>query len=286
MASPLISPTALADLIASGSAPRILDVRWRLDRPEGRPEYLDGHLPGAVYVDLDRELARRGDPREGRHPIPPRNELQAAARRWGIRRGETVVTYDDLHSVAAARAWWVLSRSGIADVRVLDGGLRGWLAARLPLETGDVLPRPPGDVVLEEITEGIADIDAVEEWPDHGLLLDVRAPERYRGDSEPLDPVGGHIPGAVNLPTTVHLEAGRFRSADDIRAEFTAAGVSEGVAVAAYCGSGIAATHTALAGAIAGVDVVVYPGSWSQWSRARGRLAALGPTPSLEVVPV
>jgi thiosulfate/3-mercaptopyruvate sulfurtransferase len=140
--------------------------------------------------------------------------------------------------------------------------------------------------VLDEITEGVADIDGVEEWPDHGLLLDVRAPERYRGDSEPLDPVGGHIPGAVNLPTTVHLSAGKFRSADEIRAEFAAAGVRDGVAVAAYCGSGIAATHTALAGVIAGVDVVVYPGSWSQWSRSRGRLVAVGPAPSLDVVPL
>jgi thiosulfate/3-mercaptopyruvate sulfurtransferase len=180
----------------------------------------------------------------------------------------------------------VLSRSGLADVRVLDGGLRGWLAERLPLETGDVLPRPPGDVVLDEITEGVADIDGVEEWPDHGLLLDVRAPERYRGDAEPLDPVGGHIPGAVNLPTTVHLTAGKFRSPSEIRAEFAAAGVADGIAVAAYCGSGIAATHTALAGALAGIDVVVYPGSWSQWSRSRGRLAAVGPAPSLDVVPV
>jgi thiosulfate/3-mercaptopyruvate sulfurtransferase len=286
MPSPLISPTELADLIRGGTPPRILDVRWRLDRPEGRPEYLDGHLPGAVYVDLDHELARRGDPREGRHPLPSRTQLETAARRWGIRDGDTVVAYDDVHSVAAARAWWVLTRSGLADVRVLDGGLRGWLAERLPLETGDVLPRPPGDVVLGEVTDGIADIDGVEEWPDHGLLLDVRAPERYRGDSEPLDPVGGHIPGAVNLPTTVHLTAGRFRSPDEIRAEFVAAGVADGVAVAAYCGSGIAATHTALAGALAGIDVVVYPGSWSQWSRSRGRLAAVGPAPSLDVVPV
>jgi len=286
MRSPLISPAELSSLLSSAPRPRILDVRWRLDEPEGRPAYLEGHLPGAVYVDLERELARRGDPREGRHPLPPREQMQAAARRWGIRSGDTVVVYDDVQSVAAARAWWVLSRSGVADVRVLDGGLRGWLAARLPLETGDVLPRPPGDVVLTEIADGIADIDVTESWPDHGLLLDVRAPDRYRGDNEPLDPVGGHIPGAVNLPTTLHIEAGRFRSPDEIRASFARVGVREGVAVAAYCGSGIAATHTALAGALAGVDVVVYPGSWSQWSRSRGRLAAVGPAPSLEVVPV
>lgn len=286
MPSPLISPKELADVIRSARPPRLLDVRWRLDRPEGRPEYLDGHLPGAVYVDLDRELALRDDPLRGRHPLPSRDQLQAAARRWGIREGDTVVAYDDVHSVAAARAWWVLTRSGVPDVRVLDGGLRGWLAERLPLETGDVLPRPPGDVVLHEITDGVADIDAIEEWPDHGLLLDVRAPERYRGDAEPLDPVGGHIPGAVNLPTTVHLSAGRFRPVDEIRAEFAAVGAIEGVAVAAYCGSGIASAHTALAGSVAGIDIVVYPGSWSQWSRTRGRLAAVGPAPSLDVVPV
>lgn len=285
MSSPLISAKDLADLIRDGRSPRLLDVRWRLDQPEGRPAYLEGHLPGAVYVDLDHELARRDDPRQGRHPLPEREQLEAAARRWGLNAGDAVVAYDDVHSVAAARAWWVLTRSGVADVRVLDGGLRGWIAERLPLETGDVLP-PRGDVVLDRITEGVADIDTVEEWPDHGLLLDVRAPERYRGDAEPLDPVGGHIPGAVNLPTTVHLEAGKFREPGEIRAAFAAAGVIDGVSVAAYCGSGIAATHTALAGALAGIDVVVYPGSWSQWSRTRGRLAAVGPAPSLDVIPV
>lgn len=285
MASPVISPNELADLIRDGRAPRLLDVRWRLDQPEGRPAYLEGHLPGAVYVDLDHELAERGDPRRGRHPLPSREQLQAAARRWGINSGDTVVAYDDVQSVAAARAWWLLTRSGLADVRVLDGGLRGWIAARLPLETGDVQPRR-GDVVLGEPRGGVVDIDGAQEWPDNGLLLDVRAPERYRGESDPVDPVAGHIPGAVNLPTTVHVAAGRFRSPDEIRAAFTAAGARDGVPIAAYCGSGIAATHTALAGAVAGIDVWVYPGSWSQWSRTRGRLAAVGPAPSLEVIPL
>lgn len=282
MASPLIQPRDLARLVRENNNVRLLDVRWRLDVPEGRPAYLDGHLPGAVYVDLDRELARRDDPRQGRHPLPPREQLEEAARRWGISEGDTVVAYDDLHSVAAARAWWVLSRSGLPDVRVLDGGLRGWLTERLPLDTGDVLPRR-GNVVLHEIAHGVADIDDVEDWPFKGVLLDVRAPERYRGDAEPLDPVAGHIPGAVNLPTTVHLVAGRFRTAEEIRATFASAGAVDGVPVAAYCGSGIAASHTALAGAIAGIDVSVYPGSWSQWSNSRGRLVAVGQTPAAEV---
>lgn len=282
MPSPLISPSELAHLLRERRSVRLLDVRWRLDVPEGRPAYLDGHLPGAVYVDLDRELARRDDPREGRHPLPTREQLQEAARRWGLVEGDTVVVYDDVHSVAAARAWWLLTRSGLPDVRVLDGGLRGWLAERLPLETGDVLPRR-GNVELREIERGVAEIDDAEDWPSRGVLLDVRAPERYRGDSEPMDPVAGHIPGAVNLPTTAHLVAGRFRSPEEIRGQFAAAGIADGADVAAYCGSGIAATHTALAGAIAGVDVVVYPGSWSQWSRARGRLVAVGRTPAAEV---
>ena len=274
----LISPPELADLRDSGAPVRLLDVRWRLDRPEGRPEYLDGHLPGAVYVDLDHELARKGEPAEGRHPLPTRAALQDAARRWGLRADETVVIYDDVQSVAAARAWWLLSRSGIEDVRVLDGGLRAWIAAELPLETGDVQPRR-GDIVLTELTGGVASIDDAAAWPGRGVLLDVRAPERYRGDLEPLDPVAGHVPGAVNLPTVAHLEAGRFRDPAAIRAAFAAAGASDGTPVAAYCGSGITAAHTALAGALAGIDVAVFPGSWSEWSHARGRLVATGPTP-------
>jgi thiosulfate/3-mercaptopyruvate sulfurtransferase len=274
----LITPAELSALIASAEPPALLDVRWRLDRPEGRPEYLAGHLPGAVYVDLDRELSRRGEPAEGRHPLPSRADLENAARRWGVRAGGTVVVYDDVQSVAAARAWWLLTRSGVADVRVLDGGLRAWIDAGLPLETGDVQP-PRGDVALTELSGGITIEDAAA-WPRSGVLLDVRAPERYRGHVEPLDPVAGHIPGAVNLPTTVHLESGRFRDPDALRAAFAEAGVTDETPAAAYCGSGITAAHTALAGALAGIDVEVYAGSWSQWSNTPGRLVATGPTPS------
>ncbi|MET0736587.1 MAG: sulfurtransferase [Microbacterium sp.] len=275
----LISPTELADLRASGAPVRVLDVRWRLDRPEGRPEYLEGHLPGAVYVDLDRELSRRGEPEEGRHPLPTREALQEAARRWGISAGDTVVVYDDVQSVAAARAWWLLTRSGLEDVRVLDGGLRAWVAEGFDLATGDVQP-PRGRVELTELSDGVATIVEAATWPQRGILLDVRAPERYRGDVEPLDPAAGHIPGAVNLPTTLHLEAGRFRDPATIRALFASAGATPESTVAAYCGSGITAAHTALAGALAGIDVAVFPGSWSQWSNTRGRLVATGATPA------
>jgi len=280
----LITPAELTDLLASDGAVRVLDVRWRLDRPEGRPEYLDGHLPGAVYVDLDHELARKGEPVEGRHPLPTREALQAAARRWGVTAETTVVAYDDVQSVAAARAWWLLERSGVADVRVLDGGLRAWIAAGLPLQTGDVQPAT-GDVVLTDIADGVASIEDAAGWSHQGVLLDVRAPERYRGELEPLDPIAGHVPGAVNLPTTSHVHAGRFLEPDVLRASFASAGITSETPVAAYCGSGITAAHTAFAGALAGIEVTVYPGSWSQWSNTRGRLVATGPTPAGRVGP-
>ncbi|GAA5029350.1 sulfurtransferase [Microbacterium fluvii] len=273
----LISPAQVTALRASGDHPRLLDVRWRLDRPEGRPDYLEGHIPGAVYVDLDRELSRRGEPAEGRHPLPRRDDLEDAARRWGLREGDTVVVYDDVASVAAARAWWLLTRSGVADVRVLDGGWRAWVAGGGAVETGDVQP-PRGDVVLAEITEGIT-IDQAERWSATGVLLDVRAPERYRGEVEPMDPVAGHIPGAVNLPTTTHLADGRLRPPAELRAAFASVGADGSIPVAAYCGSGVTAAHTVLAGELAGIEIALYAGSWSQWANTPGRFAAGGPSP-------
>lgn len=274
----LISPFELAALAASDPSLLVLDVRWRLDRPDGRPEYLAGHLPGAVFVDLDRDLARQGRPDEGRHPLPTTEHLQDAARSWGLHEGQTVVIYDDWDSIAAARAWWLLTRSGVDDVRVLDGGLRAWTAARLPLEEGSA-ERDRGDVELDDITEGVATIDDAAAWSQHGVLLDVRAGERYRGEVEPMDPVAGHIPGAVNLPAGSYLEDGRFLTADRLRETFAAVGAGGGVPVAAYCGSGITSAHTALAGSLAGIDVTVYPGSWSQWSNTPGRPVATGAAP-------
>ncbi len=277
--SPLISASDLAALRASGAPVRLLDVRWRLDRPEGRPDYLDGHLPDAVYVDLENELSRRGEPDEGPHPLPSRAALQASARRWGIHPGDQIVAYDDLQGVAAARAWWLLTRHGVPGVRVLDGGLRAWLADGGRIATGDILPAP-GTVELSEPAAGIVRIGQLAAWPDEGIVLDVRASEHYRGVPELRDPVGGHVPGAVNLPTTVHLSDGRFHPPAVIRAAFAAAGARPGIPIAAYCGSGIRAAHTALAGAVAGLDVAVFPGSWSQWARTRRGDIAIGPLPA------
>jgi thiosulfate/3-mercaptopyruvate sulfurtransferase len=275
---PLITARELAALLGGGRTVRLLDVRWRLDRPDGRPEYLEAHLPGAVYVDLDHELASHGRPEDGRHPLPTRDALESAARRWGLRAGDTVVAYDDAGGLAAARAWWLLSRAGVADVRVLDGGLSAWTREGLPLEEGDVVPQP-GDIVLHDATEGIADIDDAAAWPSRGVLLDVRAAERYRGEVEPLDPIAGHIPGAVNLPISTLLSDGLLRSSDELRAAFEAAGATQDTPVAAYCGSGITAAQAALAGVVAGIDVTVYPGSWSQWSNSPGRPVATGAEP-------
>ena len=276
--SPLISVEELRARLEAGDGIRLLDVRYRLEKPNGREDHRAGHLPGAVYVDMDTELATHGDPSEGRHPVPSRDVLQDAARRWGLNPGDAVAVYDDYRSVSAARAWWLLSRSGIEDVRVLNGGLAAWTAAGLPLEEGDVVPER-GSIELEELGGPVASIDDAEGWPARGVLVDVRAPERYRGETEPYDPIAGHIPGAVNLPAGAYLEGEGFAAPEAIREALAGAGATNGSPVAAYCGSGLTAAHLALAGAVVGVDVTVFPGSWSQWSNTPGRPVATGPTP-------
>src|SRR6478736_5489313 len=222
----LITPAELDDLLRS-TAVRVLDVRERLDHPDGSAEHLEGHVPGAVYVDMETELSQHGRPDEGRHPLPPREALQAAARRWGIDDGDTVVVYDDDRALGASRAWWLLTRSGIADVRLLDGGLGAWTAAGLPLESGPVTPEP-GAVSLAPIAEPVLSIDEAAALAASGVLIDVRAAERYRGEVEPIDPIAGHIPGAVNLPTGAYMEGERFRDAATLRALFATVGAGDG----------------------------------------------------------
>lgn len=275
----LITPESLAVLIAEGGPVRVLDVRWRLDRPDGRPEYLAGHIPGAVYVSLDDDLAAHADPSEGRHPLPDVSDLQASARRWGINDGDTVVVYDDLMSLSAARAWWVLTDAGIADVRILDGSLRAWTAAGLPLDEGDVVPAP-GSLTLAAGRLAQVSIDEAAERAASGALIDVRAPERYRGDVEPIDPRAGHIPGALNVPTTGNVdEDGRFLAPEALRARFAAAGIDAASPVAVSCGSGVTASHAFVALRLAGLTPQLYPGSWSQWSNHPDRPVATGPNP-------
>jgi thiosulfate/3-mercaptopyruvate sulfurtransferase len=274
----LLSAAALSELITGGAAVRLLDVRWQLGRTDGHEQYLNGHLPGAVYVDLQNELSSHGEPSDGRHPLPSTDDLQAAARRWGLRTGDMVVVYDDAKGISAARAWWLLRKGGV-DVRLLDGGLRAWIAAGQELQTGDVISEP-GDVELADITADSISIDQAAAFPASGVLLDVRAPERYRGETEPYDPVAGHIPGALSLPTGAHLaEDGTLLDLDTVRANFAAVGVSEGTPVAMYCGSGVTAAHSALVLSELGIDAKVFPGSWSQWSNTPGRPIATGALP-------
>ncbi|MCU1482223.1 MAG: sulfurtransferase [Subtercola sp.] len=272
----LITAEELKGLIDSGAPVRVLDVRWRLGGPAGHPLYLEGHIPTAVYVDLDTELARHGEPAEGRHPVPSIDDLQAAARSWGINDGDTVVVYDDLKNLSSARAWWLLSNAGIADVKLLDGSLRAWTGAGYELETGESSVTP-GTVTLEYGSLPTLTIDEAAAFPSTGVLLDARAPERFRGDVEPIDPRAGHIPGAFNAPATANVDAdGRFLPADELRAQFIAAGVRADAPVGVYCGSGVTAAADAVALTLAGFKPALFPGSWSAWSNSPDRPVATG----------
>ncbi|MBL8931377.1 MAG: sulfurtransferase [Kineosporiaceae bacterium] len=261
----------LADLLTAPDPEHplvLLDVRWRLGDPDGHRHYLAGHLPGAVFVDLDRELAAPPSAEGGRHPLPEASDLQDAARRWGITRASQIVIYDDASSMAAARAWWLLRWAGLYRVSILDGGLAGWLASGGALESGEVAP-VPGDIVLHPGQMPVVDADGAARLgaDSDAVLLDARAPERFRGETEPIDPVAGHIPGAVNCPTGTSMTAdGRFLAPETLRVQFAALGVAPDVEVASYCGSGVTAAHQVAALTIAGFEeVALYPGSWSQW---------------------
>jgi thiosulfate/3-mercaptopyruvate sulfurtransferase len=282
----LITVAELADSLASDTPPVVLDVRWQLGRPDGRPSYLAGHIPGAVYVDLDRELSGPARPEDGRHPLPAVDRLQAAARSWGIDDGDEVVVYDDLANLSSSRAWWLLRHAGIADVRVLDGALKAWVASGRGLQSGAVQPQE-GTVTLAYGGLPTVDIDGAAAFPGHGALLDARAGERYRGETEPVDPRAGHIPGALSAPTAENVdEEGRFLPPDALRQRFLGLGVSEGGEVAVYCGSGVTAAHEIVALTLAGYRPALYPGSWSQWSNDPDRPAAKGGAPvGLELGP-
>ncbi|RFA23392.1 sulfurtransferase [Subtercola boreus] len=272
----LVTAEQLQALLASGDRVVVLDVRWKLGGPPGKPLYLAGHIPTAVYVDLDTELARHGEKDEGRHPVPLIDDLQRAARSWGIDPGDTVVVYDDLSNLSSARGWWLLRNAGITDVRLLDGALGAWIAAGYELETGDVRPTP-GSVTLEYGSLPTLDGDGAAALASTGVLLDARAPERFRGEVEPMDPRAGHIPGARNAPAAANVDAsGRFLPADELRARFEALGVRDDRPVGVYCGSGVTAAADAVALTLAGFAPALYPGSWSAWSNTPGRPVATG----------
>jgi thiosulfate/3-mercaptopyruvate sulfurtransferase len=275
----LIEVDELAALLDSAAPVTVLDVRWTLGGPSREPDFLAGHVPGARWIDLENDLSdhqRSG----GRHPLPEPADFESAMRRAGVRSDRPVIVYDADNGLAAARLWWMLADAGHGEVRVLNGGYAAWTRAGQPTEDGPgatpaagdfsarpgQLPRIDGDQLAARIADGTA-----------GLIIDVRGAERYAGESEPIDPVAGHVPGAVNVPSMINVdESGRFREAAEIAAHFPEAGTEDVV----YCGSGITAAHTALARASAGLPIpTIYPGSWSDWITDPDRPVATGDRP-------
>lgn len=276
----LIDPAELAAL-PSGEL-LLVDCRFDLADPgEGRREYLQGHIPGAVFACLDRDLSDLSRQAEGlgRHPLPRESDFNALLSRWGWRPGMQVVSYDKASgALAAARLWWMLRLVGV-PAAVLDGGYLAWLAAGLPAETGEGAARRASRVALD-YDMGRLVLDHAELSEDFsGQLLDARAAPRYRGDVEPLDRVGGHVPGALNRPFSENLASdGRFKSANQLRAEFAAVlGTTEPRQVVHMCGSGVTACHNLLAMEYAGLrGSRLYAPSWSGWVSDPSRPVAKG----------
>lgn len=272
--SALISATDLQHELLDNPKLVVLDVQYTLDG-QGPALYADGHVPGAPFVDLDSVLA--GPAGEGgRHPLPDVATLQAGLQTAGVMTDSVVVVYDQGPSLGAARAWWVLRWAGIEEVLVLDGGLAAWRAAGGAVDT-DPVETEPGDVVLDPDQLVALDAEDAAATARLGVLVDARTPERFRGESEPIDPVAGHIPGAVNVPMAdLATDDGRLRPGRELRERFAREGIDEVTVVGTYCGSGITAAHTALALHEAGVEADVYVGSWSDWITDPTRPVATG----------
>ncbi len=274
----LMTAVDLLRRVRAGDADlRVCDVRWYLGKPDaGRAAYLQGHVPGAVHVDLDRDLA--GADGGGRHPLPEPGAFAARMAAMGIGSRHDVVAYDDVGGTIAARLWWMLDNLGHRRVAILDGGLAAWLDAGGEL-TQEAPRYRPAELRLADRWTGVIDRAELKERLGAVALLDARAGERYRGEVEPVDPVPGHIPTAISVPTGGNLgDDGRFLPPDALRERFGRfAGEPGGVVTS--CGSGITACHNALAMRVAGLpDPILYPGSFSDWSRA-GEEVATGADP-------
>ena len=279
---PLITPRQLAALLTDLEPPILVDVRWSLTGAPGCADYQAGHLPGAVFLDLDTELAGPPGP-QGRHPLPDPAALQATLRAAGIRTTAPVVAYDAADGSVAARLWWLLRWAGHSAVAVLDGGIAAWRAAGLPVTTevpepvaSTITVRPPAMPVLDA-----AQAAALAR---NGVLLDARVPPRYRGEIEPVDPRAGHVPGAVNAPFDELTDAdGRWLTPRRLR-ELAQRWGAESTEIGAYCGSGVNACALVLGLELAGITsperpAGLYVGSWSQWCTDRDRPVATGPSP-------
>ena len=264
--SPLVSAERLQSRLDDGEDIVLLDVSWQLGAESQRPAYDAAHLPGAVWVDFEAALSGEPGP-GGRHPLPDVATFAEAMRAAGVSNDSHVVVYDRWRSLPASRCWWLLTYCGHESVQVLDGGFTRWQELGLPVsdepvspERGDFVATPPGLDVL--------DADGAAEYADRAILIDARPADRFRGENETVDPVAGHIPGAVSAPALANLrDDGRFLPPDDLAMRFTAHGVEPHSEVGVYCGSGVQAMHTALALEVAGVgaQTAVYVGSWSHW---------------------
>ncbi|WP_147106092.1 sulfurtransferase [Nesterenkonia populi] len=278
--SPLISAEEL-DARLGDPQVKILDVRWRQDRPEGMPEYLQGHIPGAVFVDLDYELA---DPEaanngHGRHPLPVLEEFQATVQRWGVNNGDTIIVYDDLKNLSSARAWWLLRWAGFGDVRILDGSLRAWTGTGRAVADGLEMP-DFGDAHITPQQMPLLEADDVVGFAQRATLLDARPADRYTGEYDPLSPRPGHIPGAISAPAVGSLDSsGRFLPPQQLRERYLRLGVDPERPVAAYCTSGLHSAHSVIALQLAGFQALLYPAGFSQWTRDEARRVVVGTHP-------
>jgi thiosulfate/3-mercaptopyruvate sulfurtransferase len=272
----LIDVASLAVELAGDHPLVLIDVRWSLAGPPGIEAYRAGHLPGARFADLDTELAgRRGA--GGRHPLPEAADFEGVMQRLGVSSDTAVVVYDAADGVPAARAWWDICYFGHPNVRILDGGYAAWIAAGLPVNAEQPVVAP-GDFVARPGGLPVLDADAAARLATDGLLVDVRVPERFRGEVEPVDPIAGHIPGAVNLPTTGNVGPdGKFLDGETLASRFESLGAGDGEPIGAYCGSGVNAAHTVFAMTLAGLPTpALYVGSWSNWIADGSRPVAVG----------
>jgi len=280
---PLISTEALAAALNGDRPPVVLDVRWRLGGPPGRLDYEVAHIPGAAYADLDTELSAPPGP-AGRHPLPEPAELERVLRAAGVREGHPVVAYDGGDGSVAARVWWLLRWSGHREVAVLDGGFAAWTAENREV-TADTPTPEPGDITVRPGAMPVTDADGAADLARKGTLLDARAGARYRGETEPVDPRPGHIPGALNAPSADHVDpTGHWLTPEALTTRFQALGVTGEGPIGAYCGSGVTASSIVLALEVAGLTsentpATLYAGSWSNWSADPTRPAATGSEP-------
>ena len=274
---PLVTAGQLAAELAGPGAPTVLDCRWTLAGGADRDGYGKGHLPGAVFVDLDRDLAAPPGA-GGRHPLPAPEAFQAAMRRAGVRDDRPVVAYDQGEPGGAARAWWLLGWFGHPDARVLDGGLGAWVAAGLPVTTETADP-DPGDFTARPGGRSLLDAAGAARLAAAGVLLDARAPARYQGLEEPVDPVAGHIPGARNAPMADLVGDHGLVPPASLRRLLDRHGARPGTPVGVYCGSGVVAAHLVLACEVAGIPASLYAGSWSDWVTDPSRPVATGREP-------